>query len=110
MHYLRSVHSANYVNKVPPSMAKAQGGKAAGSPVLSIALACSKKGSLSSYGDETSRNMTPLGGGIGSKPTDITLLASTSTGKIKFVRERQQQMIGCLTRKVKEMVLDNDPI
>ena len=91
-------------------MAKARGDKAAGSPAVSIALACFKKGSLSSLEDEMSQDMAPLGKSIGMKPTDIALLASTSTGKIKFMRERWQQMIGCLTKKVKEMVLDNDPI
>ena len=44
---------ANSIHKFPPSMAKARGDKAAGSPALSIALACSKKGSLSSLEDKT---------------------------------------------------------
>ena len=51
---------ARSICKVPPSMTEAGGDKATGSPALSVAQACSKRGSHSSSEDETSQNMTPL--------------------------------------------------
>ena len=97
-------------HEVPPSTAKAGGDEAAGTRATSVAQACSKKGTLSSSEDETSHNMTPLGEGIGTKPTDDELLAKLDTIFTESARKRQRHMIICLTRKVKEMVLDNDPI
>ena len=96
-------------HKVPPSMAKAGGDKAAGSPVMSVAQACSKKGTLSSSEDETPNNMTPLGEGIGTKPTDKELLAELGTGFAESDRKRRQYIISRLTRKVKEMVMGRRP-
>ena len=61
------------IHKVPPSMAEARGDKAAGSQAMSVAQACSKKGSLSSLEDETSQDMTPLGEGIGTTPLNEAL-------------------------------------
>ena len=96
--------------EVPPSTAEAGGDEATGSPAMSIAQACSKKGTLSSSEDETSNNVTPLGEGIGTKPTDKAFLASMFTGLTETARKRQQHTIGHLTQKVEEMVLDDDCI
>ena len=65
--------------KVPPSSAEAGGDEAAGSPAMTVAQACSKKGTLSSSEDETSNNMAPLGESIGTKPTNNKLLAEIDT-------------------------------
>ena len=75
-------------HKVPPSTAKAGGNKAAGSPATTLAQACSKKGTLSSSEDETSNNLTPLGEGIGTKPTDDELLAELDTVFMESARKR----------------------
>ena len=53
--------------------------------------------------------MTPLGEGLGTKPTDDETLAKLDTVfNEKAARKRRQHMIVCLTRKVKEMVLEDD--
>ena len=62
-------------HKVPPSMATAGGDEATGSPGTSIVQDCSKKGTLSSSKDETSNIMTPMGEGVGMKPTNEEPLA-----------------------------------
>ncbi len=67
------------VRKVPPLTAKVGGDNVMGSPALSIVLACSKKGSLSSLEDEMSQVMASLGESIGMKPTNHHLLAEYGT-------------------------------
>ena len=66
-------------HRVPPSTTKAGGDKAAGSQAASIEQDSSKKGTLSSSEDETSNDVSPLGEGEGTKPTDNELLAEQGT-------------------------------
>ena len=75
--------------KVPPSMAKARGDEATGSPATSVVQACSKKGTISSSEDETSNDMTLLGEGIGMKPMNDELLAKLDTIFTESARKRQ---------------------
>ena len=75
-------------HKVPPSMAKAGGDKATGSPAISIAHACSKKDTLSSLEDEMSNDVTPFGEGIRMKPTDNKLLAKLDSIFMVSARKR----------------------
>ena len=67
--------SDDCTHRVPPSTAEAGGDEAAGLPVTTVAQDCSKKGTLSSSEDETSNDVTPLGEGVETKPTDEELLA-----------------------------------
>ena len=69
-------------------MAEARGDKAAGSPALSVAQTCSKKGSLSSLEDKMSQDVTPISEGIGTKPTDEAFLVGTFTSLTEFTRKR----------------------
>jgi hypothetical protein len=76
---------------------------------MSVAQACPKKGTLSSSEDETSNDVTPLGEGLGTKPTDDEPLAELATVfNEKAARKRRQHMIVRLTRKVEEMVLEDE--
>ena len=85
--------------KVPPSTAEAGGDEATGTPATSVALACSKKGTLSSSEDETSNDVTPLGESVGTKPMDNEPLVELDTIFTESARKRQRHMIVRLTRK-----------
>ena len=94
-------------HKVPPSTAEARGDMAAGSPATSVAQACSKRSTISSSKDETSNNVTQ---GVGMKTTYKEPLAKLDAILTESARKRQRHMIILLTRKVEEMVLDNDHV
>ena len=47
---------------------------------------------------------------MGTKPTDVTPLVDTDTDFIKSARKRRRHTMGQLTRKVEEMVLNDDHV
>ena len=77
-------------------MADVGGDKAAGSPVMIMVLACSKKGTLSSADDETSQDVTSLGEGKGKKPMNMVLITSPCSGKMMYVSKRRHCTMSCL--------------
>ena len=83
--------------KVPPSTAEAGWDEATGLPAMGIAQTCSKKGSLSSLEEDMSNDMTLLGKGVGTKPTERTPLADKDTYFTESARKRCRHTISCLT-------------
>ena len=93
--------------KVPPSSTKTGGTKAAGSQMLRIAPACSKKSNFSSLDDETSHDVA-LGEGMGTQPTSELLLFIPYSGKMKLDKENQRCIMHRLAQQVSEIVLNTD--
>lgn len=74
-------------------MADAGGDVAAGTPAMSVTLAPLKKGTLYSLEVELSLDWTPLGEGIGTKPT-------------KNATKRHRHVMHRLAQRVSEMAID----